>query len=516
MSDNAGNDAVHEHVPAGQASELAHDDPYYIVAPAPMAGERDRVLKQGDTFAVYDHHGDIRPAGMKEQGLFHEGTRFLSCLVLRLGGGEPMFLSSTVKEDNALFAIDLTNPDIRVADQIAVPRGTLHVFRGMLLWRGVGYQIVRVRNYGAARIEVPFALRFEADFADIFEVRGQTRQHRGHIQRPIVANSSVVLAYEGLDGVIRRTRLEFDPPPARLSGTEARFGVALDPHQEATFHLTVACETGNGAAPKPLDYATALENTSNSMRDAKAQACDIYTSNEQFNDWLNRSIADLMMMLTHTPHGLYPYAGVPWFSTPFGRDGIITALQSLWLEPDIARGVLSYLAANQADATIPEQDAEPGKILHEARLGEMAALREIPFAKYYGSVDSTPLFVLLAGAYFERTGDREFAERLWPHVERALEWIDRYGDRDDDGFVEYFRATPEGLAQQGWKDSSDSIFHADGTLAQGPIALCEVQGYVYAAKRGAAKLAVALDRIDAADELGRQAAVLRKRFEESF
>jgi glycogen debranching enzyme len=505
-----------ESAPHGSNHDLVVDDPYYIVVPAPLAGERDRVLKQGDTFAVFDHHGDIRPVGMKEQGLYHEGTRFLSCLVLRLGRGEPMFLSSTVKEDNALLAVDLTNPDIKEGDIVALPRGVVHLFRGVFLWQGVGYQTLRLRNHSAVAVKVPISLRFEADFADIFEVRGTTRARRGRVLPPIVSDGTVVLGYEGLDGVTRRTRLEFSPAPRRLTATDAYFSVELDPQQEARFHLTMVCETGTVPAPQPLDFATALEHTTNSMARFKARASDVYTANEQFNDWVNRSLADLAMMITETPQGLYPYAGVPWFSTPFGRDGIITALQTLWLDPDIARGVLAYLAVVQADTAVPEQDAEPGKILHETRLGEMAALREIPFARYYGSVDSTPLFVVLAGAYYERTGDRAFAEALWPHVERALAWLDKHGDRDGDGFVEYYRATPEGLAQQGWKDSQDSVFHEDGALAQGPIALCEVQGYVYAAKRGAAKLAVALGRIEVADELTRQAAALRKRFEDAF
>src|SRR5262245_30243498 len=258
MSDAATNVPIREQVPIGLASELTQDDPYYIVAPAPLAGERDRVLKQGDTFAVFDHHGDVRPVGMKEQGLFHEGTRFLSCLIFRLGRGEPLFLSSTVKEDNALLAVDLTNPDIRVDEQVAVPRGTVHVFRGVFLWEGVGYQTVRLRNYGAARIEVSFSLRFEADFADIFEVRGTTRPRRGRKLRPVVSGGSAVRSYEGLDSVIRRTRLEFNPAPQRLTATEAHFRVTLDPHEEATFHLTVACETGGGPPPRPLDYVTAL------------------------------------------------------------------------------------------------------------------------------------------------------------------------------------------------------------------------------------------------------------------
>ncbi len=516
MTEPTVNASVREQIPAGQPSELVRDDPYYIVAPAPLAGERDRVLKQGDTFAVFDHHGDIRPVGMKEQGLFHEGTRFLCCLVLRLGRGEPMFLSSTVKEDNALLAVDLTNPDIREGDAVAVPRGTLHVFRSVFLWEGVCYQRLRLRNYGSARVEASFSLRFDADFADIFEVRGTQRLRRGRQLPPVVGDGSVVLGYEGLDGIVRRTRLEFSAAPRALTPTDAHFTVALDPQQEEVFFLTISCEIADREPPRPHAYDEVFGRASESLRALKTRTSDIYTSNEQFNDLVNRSLADLDIMVTETPQGLYPYAGVPWFSTPFGRDGIITALQTLWVNPDIARGVLSYLAATQAQAAIPAQDAEPGKILHETRRGEMAALGEIPFGRYYGSVDSTPLFVLLAGAYHDRTADRAFAEAIWPNVEQALQWIDKYGDRDGDGFVEYFRATPEGLAQQGWKDSQDSVFHANGELARGPIALCEVQGYVYAAKRGAARLAVTLGRIEVADELARQAESLRKRFEQAF
>jgi glycogen debranching enzyme len=222
------------------------------------------------------------------------------------------------------------------------------------------------------------------------------------------------------------------------------------------------------------------------------------------------------MMTTETSTGPYPYAGVPWYSTPFGRDGIITALECLWFNPELSKGVLAYLASTQAKETRPEQDAEPGKILHEARDGEMANLGEIPFKRYYGSVDATPLFVLLAGEYFARTGDLDFIKTIWSNLELALAWIDNFGDLNRDGFTDYDRKSSKGLIHQGWKDSHDCIFHEDGTDAKGPIALCEVQGYVYAAKKSAANLASALEKYDLAQKLLDQAETLQEAFEKAF
>lgn len=498
-------------------------DQFYILATSSLADDRTRVLKHHETFAVFDRYGDIQPIGLGEQGLYHEGTRFLSRLELRLGQQKPLLLSSTVKEDNALLTVDLTNPDIYLDGQEMIPRGSLHIFRSKFLWRAACYERLRVKNYGVSAVAVSFSLQFDADFADIFEVRGTKRAQRGRRRDGQRQGESLLLVYEGLDGVVRRLRLECTPRPAQLSPSSLCFDARLEPHQEATFFLTAVCECSPASAAPPAAvggsagvYDSAFTEAAQLVKAAKRHYCEIYTSNEQFNDWLNRSLADLQMMITETSAGPYPDAGVPWYSTRFGRDGIITALESLWINPEIAAGVLRYLASTQAQEVIPEQDAEPGKILHEIRKGEMAALGEVPFGQYYGSVDATPLFIMLAAAYYRRTGDAGLIRRLWPHIELALQWINDYGDVDGDGFVEYVRRSPKGLVQQGWKDSHDSVFHSDGRLAEGPIALCEVQGYVYAAKRGAAELASALGHTQKAGPLEEQARKLQEQFERAF
>jgi glycogen debranching enzyme len=248
----------------------------------------------------------------------------------------------------------------------------------------------------------------------------------------------------------------------------------------------------------------------------KAVSCSLHSSNGQFNSLTGRALSDLHMMITQLPTGLYPYAGVPWFNTPFGRDGIISAWECLWMRPDLAKGVLRYLAATQATTNNPEQDAEPGKILHETRNGEMAALKEMPFGRYYGSVDATPLFVALAGAYYERTGDIVFIREIWPNVSAALQWITSLGDKDSDGFVEYERRSPDGLIHQGWKDADDAIFHVDGAPAQGAIALCEVQGYAYAAFRAASSLAHVLGDNTQAFHWAKRAGALKTHFNDVF
>lgn len=493
----------------------SNENQWYVAATAPRTDEPSRVLKAEDTFGIFDRHGDIYQPSSSEQGLYHGGTRFLSHLELRINGERPLLLNSTIKKDNSLLTVDMTMPDLYEGEVLVIPMGSVHVFRSVVLASQTRHEHLRLVNYGDRTVLLNVEFRFAADYRDIFEVRGVHRPARGTLLTPDLKKDAAVLGYRGLDGEMRRTHIHFHWRPDQLNAEGCSTAIRLGVRDECHLHVSVCCSS-DGAYVSPGNYYQAIDRLGANIVASRSNVAQIVTSNEQFNDWINRAAADLDMLVTETPHGPYPYAGVPWFSTPFGRDGIITAMQTLWIRPQLAKGVITYLAATQAEALESERDAEPGKILHEARSGEMAALGEIPFKRYYGTVDATPLFVLLAGHYYRRTGDRALMEQIWPHIERALNWIDRHGDWDGDGFVEYARHSTNGLIQQGWKDSNDSVFHADGSLAAAPVALCEVQGYVYEAKLLAAELAGLLGRDEWSQRLRQQAAALKKRFNEAF
>jgi glycogen debranching enzyme len=491
---------------------------FYIPATESLSDLSTRTLKHGDTFGIFDRYGDIVPGLGSAEGLYHDDTRYLSSLHVLVNGMRPLLLSSKIEDNNAALSVDLTNPDLFENEDgiLALQRDMVHILRSKFLWRGGCYERLGLRNFAGANFWIDLDIVFDADFADIFEVRGKHRAGRGG-KRIEISKNRAIIAYRGLDDVMRRTVIDFDPHPERLDRSGARYRINLSASGRASIFFVARCLEGAAKhISPPRSFLLATKRARRELRSLTSGAASVETSNDVFNEVLCRSMADLFMLVTETEQGPFPYAGVPWFSTNFGRDSIITAMETLWIDSSVARGVLKYLAATQARETRPEADAEPGKIIHEIRRGEMARLGEVPFARYYGSVDGTPLFVMLAGLYFERTGDIETMSELWPSVEAALRWIDHYGDRDGDGFVEYFRADENGLVNQGWKDSSDSVFHADGALAQGPIALCEVQGYVFAAKRAAANIATALGHAEHARRLAREAEELSARFNEAF
>jgi glycogen debranching enzyme len=496
-----------------RAIEPIAESPFYIPMTGPAARPR-RSLKHDDTFIVLDSHGDIGASAGGPDGLFNADTRYLARLELSLDEVQPLLLGSNLRDDNSSLTVDLTNPDIYRNGRIVLQKDLLHIVRSIFLWRGIAYQRVGLQNHGEQTASFDLTLSFDNDFADLFEVRGEKRPRRGVGSSRLIGPSDVQLDYQGLDGRARHTSLHFDPRPTRLAVNTATYHFELAPQQSSSLFIAVSCDMP--AAVKPVRFFHGLLAHRREMRRCNAGATCIETSNNIFNEVLCQSMADLNMLMTDTPQGRYPYAGIPWYSTTFGRDGIITALQMLWIDPRVARGVLKRLAFYQAKAVDPLADAQPGKILHEMRGGEMAALREVPFAQYYGSVDSTPLFVLLAGLYVERTDDEETLAELWPAIEAGLRWIDGPGDPDQDGFVEYQRASEQGLANQGWKDSFDAIFHADGKLAEGFIALAEVQGYVFAGKHLAARCAARLGKHERAKQLEAEATQLAERFEEAF
>jgi glycogen debranching enzyme len=479
------------------------------------------VLMHGETLGVIDPFGGLPGSPNEEHGLYHLGTRHLSKLVLSLAHHPLSLLSSRVTLDNVQLTVDLMNDDFTehrthpsVGHGQLVPRGTFHVRRNILLFRGVWYEEILVTNYGTHGFDVPLTLELAADFKDIFEVRGTPRSHRGRYEPVRIEEAGAVFEYRGLDGVDRATRIHLEPPPQAVEPGRLTLSFHLAAGEMKRVNLRITCK--NGALSLPLSFEQARREARLCSQALTKGGAQLQCSSESYGVWFARSRADLNMMCVETEDGPFPYAGVPWFSAAFGRDALLTALATLWMAPGIARGVLAHLARLQSTESNSTMDSEPGKILHEARHGEMPALGEVPYACYYGSVDSTPLFVMLAGRYLHATGDLPFIRRLLPHVQAALRWIDEFGDRDGDGFVEYHRRSADGLVHQGWKDSGDSVFHADGTPAMSPIALCEVQGYVYAARYGAAEIFEALEQHDAARVERHRAEALRAAFDASF
>src|SRR6266446_1882863 len=423
---------------AALPDDVVAETPFYIPATGTATRPR-RTLKYGDTFAVVDTYGDIGASAGDADGLFHNDTRFLSHLELLVDGQPPLLLGSNLRDDNSLLSIDLTNPDFYVDGRIVLQKDLLHISRTIFLWRDAAYQRLAVRNHGDRSIALSLSILYRSDFADVFEVRGLHRPRRGSTTQRVIGADRVLLLYSGLDGASRSTTLTFDPPPSELAPGKAVYRLDLAPGEMRPIFLVVGCN--QPADRRPVGFTKGLLSVRRELREDTREGTTVETSNALMNEILCQAAADLQMLMTETPQGRYPYAGIPWYSTTFGRDGLITALQMLWVDPGLAGGVLRRLAAYQASKIDPLSDAQPGKILHEMRRGEMAALHEVPFGLYYGSVDATPLFVLLAGLYGERTGDDAIIVELWPAIEAALAWIDGAGDPDGDGFLEYYRAS---------------------------------------------------------------------------
>ncbi|HEY9856991.1 MAG TPA: amylo-alpha-1,6-glucosidase [Stenomitos sp.] len=488
------------------------------------------VIKQENLFLVSDTDGNVYPGCGCGMGLYASDTRFLSGWILRLEDNVPTLLSSS-SERTHLSQIEFMNQLLKLSDGTTIPQETIYLSSE----RGIGDYVrdrIRLINYNPFPIPLHFSLEFRADYADMFEVRGMHRQHHGLMLQPKIEGKTLILAYMGEDKAFRQTRVtlrvasaEFriEPLPAEHYSVGAIVHFTLEAPgngQEFSFEYTVeTLIAGAGTVPeaeRDWDFGTFIAHLDERAKARVQGRTGLGTSNEIFNLMLSRSSRDLAALTTTYQTGPFPSAGIPWFTAPFGRDALITALQSLMLGPELAYGTLRYLAAHQAKEDEPFKDAEPGKILHEMRFGELARLGQIPHTPYYGSVDSTPLFLILLSETYRWTGNLDFVRELWDSVEAALMWLEVYGDMDGDGFVEYERRSPLGLVVQGWKDSVNSVIRPDATLAEGAIALAEVQGYVYDAKKRIAQLCYAMDLRILGDRLNREADELKAAFNEAF
>ena len=464
------------------------------------------VLKNGETFAMLDARGEIHPDTHADSGVFHRGTRHVSRLEWQLWGRPGAVLSSTERGELGLQVSHLSNDD-----------ETVHLERTTVLTPTACLQQLTFTSYAQTSLQVPITLLFDADFRDIFEVRGYQRPERGRTVRTCTPEG-LEAVYRGLDNSDRCTLVQLSGPVQEVDETCLQVSLELEPRRPRRLCLVLDFHPDGRRHPSTPEAAfdAALEAAVERFREAGRLAASVTSDNPAFNCWIARSTSDVHLLSSQLDHGLYPYAGVPWFSCPFGRDGLITARQLLLFEPRLARGVLGFLAEHQARHHDPANDAEPGKVLHEARLGEMAALGEVPFAHYYGSVDATPLFLILAGDYLTRSGDQAFIRELGGALDAAMAWIRTTESSAADGFLRYQCAAQGGLRNQGWKDSDDAVHHADGRLAEGSIALCEVQAYSYGARLAMARIQRHFGHDAEAERLLQEARQLQRRFHDAF
>jgi glycogen debranching enzyme len=517
------------------------------------------VLKEGQIYLVADRAGDVKALNLEGHGLYFRDTRHLSLFEMDITGTRLTLLSAAGELNfmsNLQFANDtLLGPNGEV---IAEPR-TISIRRNRFLHADGLHERLGLVNYNQHPVQLTIRFTFGSDFRDMFVIRGYYPEERagvGEMQPIEVLPDGVLLGYIGVDRIERHTRVSFDPHPAsveivndrlrRLDPAESLPGLAQwsDPREEgrvfppiaaAVFDLepmqscsiTLHVEPQAGEAPASTGHdgarqqdgretARLLDAAFIGIRDSYDEwrsACTlIETDHELFDQLLRRALQDLRLLIDHIDGDLVPTAGIPWFAVPFGRDSMITAMQTLPLRPSVASGTLHFLARYQGKEVNDFRDEQPGKILHEVRLGELARLQRVPHSAYYGSVDSTPLFLITLGEYVRWTGDLDLARRLLPNAEAALGWMREYGDLDGDGFIEYHSRSSEGMRNQGWKDSYDSASHRDGSLAEPPIALVEVQAYAYAAHREMAELYARLGQADKERAQRAEAERCRQRF----
>ncbi|PZE21120.1 amylo-alpha-1,6-glucosidase [Paenibacillus xerothermodurans] len=475
-----------------------------------------RVIKENDLFLLTDSKGNIpadHPYGL---GLYTKDTRFLSRMDLRINGIEPILLSSDAAE-NYMAKIVLTNAHMELEGELVLWRESIEIERTRFIYDDVLYESVQMTNYYPKPVQFEMSIHMDVDFADMFAVRGFQTAELGKRTGQTLGARSITYHYAGADEVKRATVINWDKPHSSASEDgDVAFQVALAHGESYKVTFRIQPHIGEMEPRQLLEPDDAVVRLQRSYDEWQQHITAVQTDHGQLQQLVERGLKDLKVLLTNLGHGSFPVAGLPWFGVPFGRDSLIAALQMLPFNPAVAKGTLRTMAAKQGQAVDAWRDEQPGKIMHEIRFGEMAGTNQVPFTPYYGTIDATPLFLIVMAEYVRWSGDTALALELLPNIERALQWIDEYGDRDGDLFVEYHQESSKGIANQGWKDSGDSIVHRNGEYAVTPIALSEVQGYVYQAKMGIAELYQEVGFKDRAERLRSEAQALKAKFDEAF
>ena len=474
------------------------------------------VLKENRIMMVSDEMGDIPAGNTTGLGLYFSDTRFLSAYEFRLSRMQPILLSASVDE-SYVATFQMVNPVLLLDEgKRRIPQQSLSIRRSRFIYGGL-HERIGVQNCGHEPVDIECSIRFDADFRDMFDVRGYKDQYGGTIRPLEVGDRGMTYTYDGRDGLIRRTEIVVNRTPATQHDGALTWHFHLESKETITLVIDVIPVIGENESTLTYLYDDALQALQASYRRWHDNTSRIRTDNAFLDrGLLRRSQMDLRILLEEYDTGLFPMAGIPWFSAPFGRDALIASIQTLMINPEVARGTLRYLAQQQGRRVDTSREEEPGKILHEVRYGELANLKLIPHTPYYGSVDGTPLFLVCAVEMMDWLNDQDLFVELLPSILSALKWVDQYGDSDHDGFVEYAERASGGVRNQGWKDSSDSLLYPDGRPAELPVALVEVQGYIYQAKVGLSRIFARLGQSAMAERLAREAAELRRRFELSF
>jgi len=476
------------------------------------------VIKQHDLFLLTDLNGNVPRENVNALGLYYQDTRFLSAYELVLEGIPPTYLLSTGERQFAEVQ-ELTNPDLRLPSGAIVAKETITFHRERIITSMTGDEALSITNFNVSEVPLELAIYFDADFKDMFELRGfVTDFTRGVLHEPTWDGNCLYFQYDGLDGIVRKTTVHFDPLPENRNRGQVVYRILLPARSTQTLRLHLTVELSTVPAPPDAtsrNLGALVEHGDEEYNRWARRQSRILSDNQSWNDLIDRSRKDIHLLQSGNPKESYPAAGIPWFATLFGRDSLITGYENIW-DPSQSNTILRLLAHYQGTKVDDWRNEQPGKIMHELRRGELANCNIVPFNPYYGTVDATPLFVILLAEYYRWTADIDFVRQLEPNLRAALDWMENYGDLDGDGFLEYETTSASGLANQGWKDSWDAIMHRDGTLAKQPIALVEVQGYAYLARHCASELYQALGDDAEAQRQRYVANWLRSAFDSAF